>query len=143
MANEISRSVARASTSALVGILGLSLFERLERRVLGREPLYTSTRITRRLARRLGVSLDEEQARVLGRLLRFVYGPALGLVRARLDRRPGLGRALRLGAAIWLFELLALPATGATPPLRRWPRGEKLLLAAHTTAFALAAELAS
>ncbi|HVU49720.1 MAG TPA: hypothetical protein VHL80_03480 [Polyangia bacterium] len=129
--------------SGLAGTLVLELMERFERRVLGRPPLYASTRIAARLAGRLGVSLGPTGARIAGGLLRWSYGPALAVARARLAGPPtrSVARALGFGAAIYAFELVALPALGATPPLRAWPRTEVVSLAAHTLAFALGSEL--
>jgi hypothetical protein len=127
-----------------VGTLALSLMERLERRILGRAPLYSSTHIAARLARRLGLSVDPAGARALGGLLRWSYGPALAIARDRLTARSSVGvvaQALCFGAGIYAFELVALPATGATPPIRAWPAKEVLLLAAHTMTFALASQL--
>ena len=58
--------------------------------------------------------------------MRAVYGPTWGAVIATLPLRhvPAPLRALTVASAIWLFELVALPLSGATPPLRQWPRGE-------------------
>ena len=38
-------------------------------------------------------------------------------------------------AALWLVELVALPRSGATPPLRAWPRGDAVLDATNALAF--------
>jgi hypothetical protein len=129
--------------AGLVGTTALSLVETLERRVLGRDPVYAAPRIAARLARGFGFAIDARHARALGSLLRWSYGPALGLMRGWLgtSRRRSLWDAIPYGAGIYLFEILALPGIGATPPLRRWRRAEVLLLATHTMAFAWAAEL--
>jgi hypothetical protein len=131
--------------SGLAGTLALTVVERLERRVLGREPLYAATRIASRLARRWGRPIGPTATRALGGLMRWSYGPALALARKRLvrSRRRGIVPALSFGAGIYAFELVALPALGATPPIRRWPPREVLMLAAHTMTYALAAEVAA
>jgi hypothetical protein len=69
----------------------------------------------------------------------------LGLVHSRLRVQTGasVSRGLGFAAAIWSFEVLTLPLIGATPRLAAWPRGEVLLLAAHTASYAFGAELAS
>lgn len=48
---------------------------------------------------------------------------------------------MSFGAAIWICELGALPARGATPPLRDWPPREIALLLAHTLVFGVGAAL--
>jgi hypothetical protein len=137
-------SLARTLVAGTCGVIALALAEHLERRVAGREPVYAAGRVAGRLARRRGLSLSSRRARRLGSVLRWGYGPALAFARGWLPggRRPGLGRALSFGAMIYLGELLALPATGATPPVRRWPPRQATLLGAHTLMFALGAELA-
>ena len=75
--------------------------------------------------------------------MRWSYGPALAFIRKRLvrSRRAGIAEALSFGAAIYVFELVALPALDATPPVRMWPPADVFLLAAHTLTYALATEL--
>jgi hypothetical protein len=123
----------------LAGTLALTVFERLERRTLGRAPLYAATRIASRLAHRSSRPMGPAATGALGRLMRWSYGPALALIRSRLVRSPSVGAvpALSFGAGIYVFELIALPALGATPPIRKWPPLEVLLLAAHTMTYAL------
>jgi hypothetical protein len=133
-------STLGALASGLAGTLALSLVERLERRTLGRLPLYAATRIASRLAHRWSGPMGPAATSALGGLMRWSYGPALALIRNWLVRSPRAGDvpALSFGAGIYAFELIVLPATGATPPLRRWPPLEVLLLAAHTLTYALA-----
>jgi hypothetical protein len=133
----------RVADSSTAGLLALASFEHIERLVLRRPPVYSPVAIAGRVARRTGISLTPRSKRGLAAFLRWPY--AYGLVTAREllapRRRRSLGRALALAAAIYSAELAALPATGATPPLRRWPRRERALLFAHVMAFSLGAEL--
>ncbi|HZL19160.1 MAG TPA: hypothetical protein VFG23_15595 [Polyangia bacterium] len=130
--------------AGLAGTAVLSIFESLERRLLGREPVYAPARLVARLAARAGIAIGASRARRLGRAMRWVYGPSLGIASAWLSSPSGPrpGRVLRRAAAILGFELVALPLVGAVPPLAAWPSVELLLLAAHTSAFAAGAELA-
>ena len=51
----------------------------------------------------------------------------------------GSGAILLLFAiALASAELLVLPASGATPRLRRWPRDERAMLFVHAAVFSLA-----
>jgi hypothetical protein len=142
--NQGKASLGRALVAGVCGVAALAVGERVEHLLAGREPVYAAGRVATRLARRGGLAVSSRGARRLGSALRWAYGPALALARRWVPggRRPGLGRALSFGAMIYLGELLALPATGATPPVRRWPRGQAAMLGAHTLAFALGAELA-
>jgi len=131
-------------TGALAGAVGtaaIGLSDRLERAWLGRPQVYAPERIAARL---LGLR-SRGPARAAGVLLRWSYGLLIGTVWNRLLPGRGRGtwrRAVGLGAAILAFELVALPALGATPPLRRWRRAEGALLAWHTQVFGFAEEAA-
>ncbi|MCA1825525.1 MAG: hypothetical protein ABR567_05305 [Myxococcales bacterium] len=103
-------------------LLLLEALDRLERRVLGGKPVYDPARLGQRL-------FDSPRA---GRALRLVYAPALAAAKRRLK-----APALLFGPLVALAELLAMPLTGATPPLRKWRPREIALLFAHATAFAL------
>jgi hypothetical protein len=142
--NQGRGSLGHALVAGACGVAALALGERFERRLAGREPVYAAGRVAARFAHRGGFAIGSRGARRLGSALRWAYGPALAFGRGWLPggRTPGLGRALSFGAMIYLGELLALPATGATPPVRRWPRRQAAMLGAHTLAFALGAELA-
>lgn len=109
-------------------------------RVRRRTPVYDPALMARRMLRRhLDVDVDRGTARTVGMLMRATYGPSWGVALAMLTRGRGhvVVNTVALAAAIWCFELVGLPRTGATPPLREWPRGEALL--DTTNAFAYSA----
>ena len=122
--------------AGLAGTAALGRFEWLERLVLGREPAYAPAAISKRLF----------GSRRYGPLLRWTYGPALGIAYGAVD---ALGartrdvasvprrwiRPLVFGAAVGAAELVALPRIGATPRLRA---PEVVALFLHACAFALA-----
>jgi hypothetical protein len=117
----------RAGLAAgVVATAALGRFERLERAVLGKEAPYAAARVARRLF----------GARRLGPVLRWSYGPALGLVYTALRSRLG-PCAIAFGAAVAVAEMLLMPAVGALPHLRG---RERVALFAHAIAYALAAE---
>jgi hypothetical protein len=112
---------------ALAGTAAVSAFEVLERAWLQREPVYSARNVARG---RVG----------LGRLLRWTYGPALGVAAGALLREPRrsvLAEAAGVAVVVWAFERAAMPALGVTPRARRWGRGEAALLLLHTFAFGL------
>jgi len=106
----------------------LGRFESLERLLLGREPSYAPARVAQRLF----------GSRHFGPLLRWTYGPALGVAYGALRSRISVP-ALAFGAVIATVELLAMPRVGATPPIRG---REAIALFLHAAAFAVAAEAA-
>src|SRR5689334_21514212 len=109
--------------AALLATLALRGFDALEEKMLGHRPAYDVERMGKRL---FGNARS-------GSALRWVYGPALAVAQKKLRLSP-----LLFGPAIALAELFAMPRVGATPPPRKWKRGEVPLLFAHSTAFALA-----
>ena len=112
--------------AALLATLALRVADALERKLLGHRPVYDVGAMGKRL-------FGSAQA---GRMLRWVYGPALAVVQKKLRLPPFL-----FGPAVALGELVAMPRVGATPPVRRWRRGEVPLLFAHATLFAVAVDL--
>lgn len=114
----------RALRDALLASLILEGADVLERAFLGHRPAYDTAKMGKRLF---------GSARA-GEALRWIYGPALALAQRWLG-----APALLFGPAIAAAELVALPLTGATPPVRNWARGEVPLLFIHATAFALTA----
>jgi hypothetical protein len=123
------------------GTLALAGAAVLRNRLLGRAPPYAAHALATRLAARLGWKLSPWQAQVAGGLMRLGYGTALGLLFTRLGGRravhhPALAGGL-LGASVLLFEHLAFPRLGLTPPPSRWTPGERALLAAQTSLYGL------
>lgn len=115
-----------AAGMAATALLGQ--FEWLERLVLGEEPPYAPARIAERL---LG-------DRRYGPLLRWTYGPALGVAYGAIRSRFRIP-ALAFGAAVAAAEAFGMPRVRATPRLA----GKELVaLFAHAAAFAVAAEAA-
>lgn len=135
----------RGAGSGLAGTGVEALLTEAENRLRGRRAVYDPSNLARRLARRyFGVRLSGDTARRLGHVMRWSYGPSWGLLlaavagtreRDRLWPLWGLG----LGATVLGFELLLLPATGATPPVSSWRGDELKLELLNTTAFGLAA----
>jgi hypothetical protein len=115
--------MSRMIRAAVLSTLLLHGADAVERRLLRKRPAYDVDRMGKRLF---------GSARA-GRALRWVYGPALALVQQKLELHP-----LLFGPAIAAGELWLMPRAGATPPVRKWRRGEIPLLFAHATAFALA-----
>jgi hypothetical protein len=111
--------------AAVLATLALSAADALERTLLGHRPAYDVDKMGKRLF---------GSARA-GRALRWVYGPTLAVVQKKLRLQP-----LLFGPAIALGELLMMPRVGATPPVRKWRRGEVPLLFAHATVFSLAVQ---
>jgi hypothetical protein len=120
----------RALIAAAAGLAGLALSEPLERAVLGRRPAYHPTVMLRRMGWAAPLSVAW--------LLRAGYGLSLGaaaaMARRRLPRSTLLA-GVAVGAGVFAGERWALPALGATPPLRDWPARERALLLLHTLAF--------
>ena len=132
---------------ALVGAAAtgvLSWLESLERRALGRPPVFDTRAIGRRLAARAGHPLTDPDAARLGAALRWLYGPLLGAAFVQARRafpRSRAGAGLLLGGAVLLLELPGLSLAGATPPASRWPAPDLAALTFHTAAFGITAGL--
>ncbi len=113
----------------IAGVLGTAAeaaWTRAQVRMLGgRKPDFTpDVMVSRMFHAATGHSLDQRVAGVLGGGMRAGYGPSLAVLWTLL--RNGRGPRLvhdtcMLGGLIWTFEIAALPAVRATPPLRRWP----------------------
>jgi short-subunit dehydrogenase len=139
--------VTRGLAIGAMGTLAVALAGWVERALLGRAPVYAPARLARRLFGR--AARTPRRASLLGNLMRWSYGPAIGilysgtvgpLVRRRFPAAPVWPAGLALGAAVYLFELCALPRSRATRPVARWPAADRLLLGGHAAAFGLAAE---
>jgi hypothetical protein len=107
--------------------------------------VFDTSLMARRLVRAAtGRSLEPQEARRVGSIMRAVYGPtwAMLLGAATARRRPDLLRTtLLLAAAIWLIELATLPRVRATPPLRLWPATDVALDLSNTLVYATVATL--
>jgi NAD(P)-dependent dehydrogenase (short-subunit alcohol dehydrogenase family) len=141
--------VTRGLVVGAVGTLAVMFAGWIERALLRRRPVYAPARLARRLFAK--TARTPARAGVIGNLMRWSYGPLIGLVytaslgrliRRRWPEARSWPAGLALGAAVYLFELLALPRSGATRRLARWPAADRLLLAGHTAAFGLTAEAA-
>jgi hypothetical protein len=137
--------VNRRTSGPTVGIVAaavLTCADRLEQELLGRPAIYVPQAIARRL---FAPSVERRRRMVAcGMLLRAAYSASWGLLYSRL--REGFPRSpvkagIEFGAGICAFELLAMPAVRAVPPLREWPRREIALLFAHTLSFGITAAL--
>jgi len=124
----VERPFSGGLAAGVAATLALGRFERLERAVLGDEPAYAPARVADRLF----------GSRRLGPLLRWTYGPSLGVCYAALRSRRGPS-AIAFGAAVAVGELFLMPLVGAIPRLRG---RERVALFAHAIAFALAVEAA-
>ncbi|HEX8821069.1 MAG TPA: hypothetical protein VF794_14165 [Archangium sp.] len=134
----------RGLGAGALGTLALTGLEPLRDSLLGRPPPYAVKHLASRGAKRwLGRRLGPRAAQRWGLVLRWVYGPTLGLLQAWL--RPwlsqgGARRGLVLGGGVWLFERLAFPLLGVTPPPRSWAPAERWWLPLQTSVFGLVTE---
>jgi hypothetical protein len=137
-------TVGRGLLAGVAGTAAETLVTRLERRLRhGRRPVYAPDTMADRLSTRFpGRPLSVTQGRSCGTVMHWSYGPAWGVAFAigaeRLQRQLSILRSgALLGTVIWSFELVALPATGATPPLRQWGMRQVLMDGAGAVAFGL------
>jgi len=139
-------STARGFIAGAIGTLVLSGFELFETGWLGGPALYAAGPVARGLAARFTTrKLAGRTQTLAGMMLRWSYGPCIGAVYARLRPRLSLpvpAAAVCLAGGVFGFELLAMPALGATPPLRKWDHPQLAMLAAHTLSYALGTALA-
>jgi hypothetical protein len=135
----VNGDVPRAVAAGVAGTCALSVLTALEARLRGQPAIYDPAAMAGRLSRRwLDLELGVQERKIVGALLRWSYGAGWGMVLGRV--RPAWSlpwTALALGSSIWLFELLALPLSGATPASSRWPREEVWSDLANTSAYAL------
>jgi hypothetical protein len=112
--------ILKGAVAGLAGTAVLQLLSAAQRQ----EPIYAPERIAGRLVERyLRRPLPGPERNTVGRFLRWTYGPSLGSAFGEAEQMTQLPYPLSglcLGAAVWAFELVALPLTGATPPLRTW-----------------------
>jgi hypothetical protein len=127
--------------NGLTASMLLTAFEPVERALLGRVQLYAPEAMLSSLFHARFPGVQPIRLRTGALVLRSLYGASIGALYAAARRRlpfSGLGRTALVAGAIWAFELGVLPASGATPPLRKWPKAEIALLLLHTFVFASA-----
>ncbi|HXM59189.1 MAG TPA: hypothetical protein VOB72_27585 [Candidatus Dormibacteraeota bacterium] len=131
--------VLRGALAGVAGTAALSGLAGLEHRWTGRTPVYDPAAMVQRLVgRRLGRRLAPRERRLAGELMRWPYGAAWGVGLALFGRQArGPVAGLGLGLVVWLFELVTLPATGATPRLGEWERAEIALDLLNTSVYGL------
>lgn len=110
--------------AGLTGTLVVQLLSSGDRR----HDVFDPTQMAGRLSNRyLGERLSPGQQRRYGGLMRWLYGSTLGVLFSEVQavlRLPSPVAALGLGGTVLIFELLALPLSGATPPVRTWGWGQ-------------------
>lgn len=126
------------------GTAALELSRPVERAIVGGPVPFAPTAIAAALGRALGARPSARTQAVVGRLLRWGYGPGwgalYGLARGRRGVRSTRRRALdaaSLAAAILALELLALPPLVGRSLLRRRALGALVL---HVGLFAAVVE---
>ena len=132
-------AIVTGAMAGAAGTLALSLSELGETKLLGRKPVYAAVVIGVRLflRGRGRFPTTTAAARRLGLVVRWLYGLALGVVYTLLatPAPSAVVDGLLVGTAIYVFEIFAMPAVGATPRLARWRPAEPGLLFWHTTIF--------
>jgi hypothetical protein len=130
----------RGLRSGIAGTLAVAALGPVERAVLRRPPVFAPSRIAKRLSTRAGFALKHEH--VAGFAMRATYGPTWAILWSRHSRfKSPLRSALALAASILVFEELAMPAVGATPPLSSWTTAEHLFVVAQALTYAAVAVL--
>ncbi|HZH78585.1 MAG TPA: hypothetical protein VEY88_21330 [Archangium sp.] len=144
MARKTWERMLQGLGAGALGTLALTALEPLRDTVLGHAPPYAVRHLAARGAKRwLGLRLGPREAQGWGLVMRWVYGPTLGALHAWLRPLLPQARGLRgwvLGGGVWLFEWLALPRLGVTPPPHRWSSRERRLLLLQTSLFGLVTE---
>lgn len=139
------RQLLLGAAAGLVGTVAESVLTAMQARRRGRPATFDPPQIAGRLAQHhLDLRLDKRQERWAGHLMRWSYGPSWGVLLGLAARRGRLRWTwplwgLGLGGAVMAFELIALPATGGTPPLARWNKDELCLDALNTSVYGLVA----
>lgn len=120
----------RATIAGSMGTLAEAVWSRWDLKLHGGQPRVFAPRLmVQRLASAVtGHELNDGVAEAVAGAMRAGYGPAWAVAwtlgPGHCRRRHPFGDAILLALLIWAFELTVLPATGATPPLRRWPAGD-------------------
>ena len=123
----LSSPINGAAKGTLAGIAGTAVIQLVS---LGKQDdtVYQPERLAGRLASRyLHRCLSPSERRTAGSVLRWLYGPGWGTAFGEVQEVvhvPYPIAGVALGAAVWVFELLALPLTAATPRLKSWGKGQ-------------------
>ncbi len=121
----LGKMLGRGLAAGIAGTAAEVVATRIEDRLRGHRSILDPGLMAGRLSRtRLHRPLSPGGRPWIAAAMRWTYGPSWGLLLGVLlgDRRRvrwplwGLG----LGSAILGFEVLSLPLSGATPPLRDW-----------------------
>jgi hypothetical protein len=140
------RRTARGYLAGAIGTLVLTGFELFEAGWIGGPTLYAAGPVARGLAARfIHRKLAGRTELMAGLLLRWCYGPTIGAIYARVRPRLPLSvpaAAVCLAGGILGFELMAMPALGATPPLGKWDRPQLWMLGAHTLSYGIGTAVA-
>src|SRR4051812_11626790 len=104
-----------ALPAASLGTLAVAAFTPLERALMGRDPIFAPGRLAGRLLQRAsgGHRSSVPVKVVTGQLMRWIYGPAIGLGWSLARRVLPRSRVLRVGTlatGLTAFEMTALPA---------------------------------
>ena len=140
------RRTAQGLLAGAIGTLVLTGVEVFETGWVGGPTLYAAGPVARGLAARwIKRKLAGRGELMAGLALRWTYGPVLGAIYARLRPRLPLSvpaAAACLAGGILGVELVAMPALSATPPLGKWDRPQRWMLAAHTLSYGLGTSFA-
>ncbi|WNG62226.1 hypothetical protein F0U59_51650 [Archangium gephyra] len=135
------RRILRGLGAGVLGTLALTASEPLRDALLGRPPPYSVHHIARRAARAwFGVRLRPREAQRWGLVMRWLYGPTLGVLGGWLRPMlpgPAPFHGLVLGGGVWLFEWLSFPPLRVTPHPRTWSPAERRWLAVQCLLFGL------
>lgn len=105
--------VLRGAVAGALGTAALELLAPIERAIVGDAPPFSPRRLAAAILRRVAPDARLRRVAQLGAAMRWTYGPGLGIAYALIaarSRRPLAQRSLLLGAAIFGFELIVLPA---------------------------------
>lgn len=134
---------AHGVLSGVAGTAAEALWSRHQERLLGRAPVFGSTEMAGALILKFTARTPSGGlARAGGNVMRWTYGPVWALVWGAFPgprSRPTMRSTAALALIIWGAELVMLPWTGATPPLRTWPTVDILLDLTNASLYALVA----
>lgn len=137
---QLPSRMRRAAVAGALGTVAQSALMQVGMKMGGgQRPIFLPNAMVQRMARRIGYTVDDGTARLIGNLMRAGYGPAWGVAweRLRTGRSSHPVRdACLLGSVIWVFELAVLPRVGATPQVVDWPRRDIVWDLGNALAFA-------